>query len=269
MKKRLLMVMIAAVMALGLVACDSPSDSKEKTKISRESDDEDEDDDEDDDDKDSKKNKKDKKKDNDKKKDKDKDKKDKDNDDDDTIDNGSNQNQSDYWTVDDSVVGSDFTVDDEYISTNHYNASTGEMEVCDYDDNNIVTLYVPEGYVVTFASEKGGAFDLNNENQYFDSISIDYRERLFISDYIKNGKEPGGDIDNYVVTYDEYEIDGVTFIIAHEEYYDTSWKDDYDYDYILIPYESDNETEYVSICFVYNKTSTEIKQIAMEMLGLN
>ena len=58
MKKRVLMIMLAAVMAFGLVACTGDAkDTKEKTKISRESEDEDDDED-DDEDKDSKKDKK-------------------------------------------------------------------------------------------------------------------------------------------------------------------------------------------------------------------
>ena len=58
MKKRVLMIMLAAVMAFGLVACTGDAkDTKEKTKISREAEDEDDDED-DDEDKDSKKDKK-------------------------------------------------------------------------------------------------------------------------------------------------------------------------------------------------------------------
>ena len=57
-KNRVLMIMLAAVMAFGLVACTGDAkDTKEKTKISRESEDEDDDED-DDEDKDSKKDKK-------------------------------------------------------------------------------------------------------------------------------------------------------------------------------------------------------------------
>lgn len=268
MKKRVLMIMLAAVMAFGLVACTGDAkDTKEKTKISRES--EDEDDDEDDD-KDSKKDKKKDKKDKQDKKDK-KDKKDKDKEKDDNKDDDDSQavdsGSADYWTVDDSVVGGDFTVDEEYVSTSHYNASKGELEVCDYDDNVIMTLYVPEGYVVTYASESGACFDLNNENQYFDAIAVDYRENLYLADYIKNGTVPGGDIKDYTVTMDEYEIDGVEFIIAYEEYVDR-YGDDCNYNYILVPYKSGKDTEYLSICACWDRSANEMKSLAVEMLGL-
>lgn len=273
MKKRLLMIMLASVMAFSSVACSSVAD--EKTRVSREAEDDDEDDDEDNDDESDKKSKKDKKdkKDKSDKKDKDKSKKQKDKEIDEEIDEEIDDsahvdNQTGYFTVDDDAVGADFTIDEEYISDAHYDAETGELDLCDYDGNHIITLYVPDGYVVTYASEQGACFDLNNEKQYFDQISVDYREDTYIANYIRDGKEPGGTIEDYSVSYDEYEVDGLEFIVAHEEYYDSNWDDDFSYDYILVPYKSGKTTEYVSICTYWNKSASEMRDLAHDILGI-
>lgn len=280
MKKRIVMIMLASLMAFSMVACSNVPD--EKTKVSKDADD---DDDEDDDDSDKKskkaKDKKDKKdkdkKDKDKKdkdkKDKDKDKKDSDDDKDKTSDEDADidddSNQGGYWTVDDDLVGGDFTVDEEYIDSEYYDAEKGELQLHDYDGNYICTLYVPDGYVVTFASSYGGAFDLNNENQYFDSISVDCTDTLYVSNYITNGELPdNSNIEDYKVTYEEYEVDGVEFIIAHEEFYDSYWEDDSSYDYILIPYTIGKTQQFVTITTYWEKSGNEMKDLAAQMLGL-
>ena len=84
-----------------------------------------------------------------------------------------------------------------------------------------MTLYVPEGYVVTYASEAGACFDLNNENQYFDAIAVDYREDLYLADYIKNGTVPGDDAYVYgcVTRTDEAQtpVAGATVVFVSDD----------------------------------------------------
>jgi len=275
MKKKLVVVMLACFMAFSVAACGNVKD--ENTKVSKDKDDKD---DKDDDDKSSKRDDKNDKDDKDGKNDKDdKDDKDGKNDKDDKDDvgttaSGHSANDDDdddgtyYLEIPDEVFG-DFTVDPEYVSTEYYDEATGIMTVSDYDGNEIIDLYLPDGYVVTFASEFGAAFDINNTDMYFDQISIDYKETLYISDYLRDGKTPkDSDIEDYTVDYTEYVVDGLEFIIAYESYYSIDFDDTFDYCYILVPYMDGNTKEYVSICLYYDKTPTEVNAIATQMLGL-